>query len=365
VDWEIYDLTKAWRIANLLLRQREVLRFIIANHTSAACPSSSPSLESYYRSIIPTRGFPKTFMDISLPARANAIHSILSLDTVCLSIRSAAIGLLIWPEGLKQFQGTCGMVAVLCVAAQWAPEKFASLFETVFSKRKSFEYRSGWIDLPSDDWLLPRLQGFIANWNEPKTRGGDDRQKQVLVHFGMARALMELLSLTGNGGLYSLATQFSHQFDSLDLTTGDLALESIHIRHLLEDFFGANVAGVPGVQITTGKNDWRGDFKRLMREVNECFQYEDVCPKPFAVAGVNGFNEAMRSEARIDKPYLPRERLVEGEPRFTHWVIITGEIVLKGGYYVIPVWTYQDRYTLRVHESVVDQYFIVAEYGSF
>jgi len=359
VDREIHYLTKALRRAELRVWQAELLEFITANHSSASCPSSTPSWQYPYPSHIPL--FPdeaSSLVNIFLPAGANAVHSILSMDTLPLSFRVAAIGLLIWPESLEQFKGTCGMVAVLCVAAQWAPEKFASLFATIFTRR-SFEYRFGWVDLPSDNWLLGRLGGFMASWKEYKTREGDDRVKQV-VHFAMARALMELWSLTDNGALYSFAKQFSQQFNSLDLKTGDLALEAIHIRYLLEDIFGAKVFGVPGVQITPGKNDWRGDFERLVREVNGCFQDKHVFPKPFALAGVNGFNEAMRLEVEVDQPYIPRE-----EARFTHWVIITGEILWADGYYLIPVWTYQDRYTLLVHESVVDQYFIVAEYGSF
>lgn len=104
----------------------------------------------------------------------------------------------------------------------------------------------------------------------------------------------------------------------------------------------------------------RADPTLAVKQVNDVLRTS----RPFVYAGVNGFTEfaaAKRNDAArtFDAEPTPEPDLYGmAPPEFAHWVAVTGTIGDTGTYYTVPVWTWQENFTVCVRKALMGKYFV-------
>lgn len=246
------------------------------------------------------------------------------------------------PESVVQIGGTCGMTSLVSLMGEHAPVKLMTLNEKIYS----------------NEIVLRTLDGFVTNM-ESADQFSRDWEK---CDFILARGQMELLRETSQGELlYKSAMKFSEEFAGWTTTfmngaRGDLALKEDHIEALML-YHGAK----PTIaQSKDGDKVQDGFIPKWYEQINKCVSDRSVCPEPVVMAAVNGYSRMTWGDVLMT-PYKKKS----GDPRFSHWIILKDEIVLKDGIYTITTWSWSKRSQVRIHQAVIDTYFIVGVYGSF
>jgi len=286
----------------------------------------------------------KKYMNLGDPSRIAAMMMVLASQATDPE-KSRALQLLTRPENLKQVGGTCGMASIVAILLEYSPQQFASWFSFVFAG-KPFNSRFGQI-YPSE--AVSKLEGYKKDMKMSKYYLS---QHEDMIDFMLARSLTAWLP--ESHPIYIGAMNFSTEFEDVVPAAGDLALELDHIDSLVTGLFGMSTTKFDKTEGGSRFMDWYA-------KVNECFNNRTVCQKPAVFAGVNGFNDLIKGQ-KISTNFTDEERTI---PRFSHWVLVRDVIETVGDYFIIPTWSWSQRFTVRVHKDVVDGYFYVMLCGSF
>jgi hypothetical protein len=292
------------------------------------------------------------------------------------------------PDKLSQADhGVCGMTAVVHGLLHHKLEKIVELLGAIFagspfpvkgradvrSPQKTYRPLPTWSQyrtLPEED-RTELLGGRLKQYHVGKTRGPGE------LDFIMARSLGKLLK-TVEPSLYRSQIAFSEQLvqhfsekdsearntlkknaanaaDEMFRKEGDLGLTPDGLRWIL-----THLAGVDDVMSFERDRHWS-----ILR-VNDAFG----APRPDRHAVVYAFVlDATRFEDASRLPqgtepapfdtFTPTTRPVTAE----HIIVITGRIIEEDGRYVVPVWTWSKRFTVRVRKDLFDQFFTTILYG--
>jgi hypothetical protein len=136
---------------------------------------------------------------------------------------------------------------------------------------------------------------------------------------------------------------------------GDLAFDSEALQTLMELVYGSKGSVLPG-----------GNPK-VIPLINQALTY----PKSYAYGLVNGVNNwwAAHGAAAAGKPPADQAFTFDGPPATRrlapglvsppgeHFVVITGAITAAEAFYSVPVWTWGQRFTVRVARAHIGAYF--------